>query len=64
MSGVLGQIPLQSRLAVTIGVVVGLFASIALARTSERASMVALWVGIGSGLVAAIVLWIRASRSR
>ncbi len=64
MSGLLGQIPLQSRLALTIGVVVGLFASIVLAQTSERASMVALWGGIGGGVVAAVVLWIRASQSR
>ncbi|HKG26732.1 MAG TPA: hypothetical protein VKB09_13865 [Thermomicrobiales bacterium] len=61
-SGLLGQIPLQSRLALTIGAVVGLFASIVLSQTSDRASQVALWVGVGGGLVAAVVLWIRAKR--
>jgi LPXTG-motif cell wall-anchored protein len=51
-------------LALTIGVVVGLFASIVLAQTNDRDSMIALWVGIGGGVVAAVVLWIRAVRSR
>jgi hypothetical protein len=64
LSGLLGQIPLQSRLALTIGVVVGLFASIVLAQTSDRASMVVLWVGVAGGVVAAVVLWVRATRSR
>jgi hypothetical protein len=64
MGGLLGQIPLQSRLALTIGAVVGLFASIVLAQTSERASTIALWTGIGGGVVVAVVLWIRVSRSR
>jgi hypothetical protein len=64
MGGLLGQIPLQSRLALTIGAVVGLFASIVLAQTSDRASTIALWIGIGGGTVVAVALWIRASRSR
>ena len=61
--GLLSRIPLRSRLAATIGVVVGLFASIVLSGVSDGLSMGALWVGVGLGIAAAVVFWVREGRS-
>ena len=60
--GLLSRIPLPSRLAATAGVVVGMLASIVLSGVSDRVSMAALWIGVGGGFVAAIVLWAREAR--
>ena len=46
----------------TAGVVVGLFASIVLSETSDTVSRAALWIGIGTGLLVAAILWIRARK--
>jgi hypothetical protein len=62
LAGPLARVPLQSRLAMTIGVVVGLFASIVLSGVGRGVSMAALWAGVGGGAAAAGVLWIRARR--
>ncbi|MEA2528208.1 MAG: hypothetical protein QOF73_5435, partial [Thermomicrobiales bacterium] len=59
-AGPLAHVPLQSRLAVTLGVVVGLFASIVLSEAGDVVSKAALWIGIGAGFVVAVILWIRA----
>ncbi|MEA2598438.1 MAG: hypothetical protein QOF01_4907, partial [Thermomicrobiales bacterium] len=45
---------------VTLGVVVGLFASIVLSEAGDVISKAALWIGIGAGFVVAVILWIRA----
>lgn len=59
-AGPLSRVPLQSRLALTTGVVVGLFASIVLTGAGDGWSMAALWIGVGGGFVAGAVLWMRA----
>jgi hypothetical protein len=60
--GPLSRVPLAARIALLVGVVVGLFASILLSNASDDLSMAALWFGVGGGVVVAAVLWIRASR--
>jgi hypothetical protein len=47
----------------TIGVVVGLFASIALSGAGDGWSKAALWIGVAGGFAVAVALWIR-SRQR
>lgn len=62
LAGPLARVPLQSRLAVTVGVAVGLFASIVLAGRSDGWSKAVLAIGVGGGIVVAAMLWIRARR--
>jgi hypothetical protein len=54
--------PVAARIALLVGVVVGLFASIVLSNAGDDLSMAALWIGVGGGVVVAAVLWIRAGR--
>jgi hypothetical protein len=60
--GMLSHSPLQSRLAATVGVVIGLFASIVLSDAGDGVSKAALWLGVGGGVLAAAVLWVRELR--
>jgi hypothetical protein len=55
-------VPLQSRLAATVGVALGLFASIVLSGAGDGWSKAALWTGVVGGVLAAAVLWMRARR--
>jgi hypothetical protein len=43
-------------------VVVGMVASIALSDVSDGVSMAVLWIGVGGGLAAAAVLWVREAK--
>jgi hypothetical protein len=62
LGGLLSRIPLRSRLAATIGVIVGMFASIVLSGAGDGVSMAALWIGVGGGIATAVVLWVREVR--
>src|SRR5215211_5112831 len=64
LGGLLNRIPLQSRLAVTLGVVIGMIASIVSGGLEEVAGQVALGIGIGGGFIAAVLLAMRSNSNR
>jgi Mn2+/Fe2+ NRAMP family transporter len=58
----LNRIPIRSRIALTAGVAIGLFASIVTETANENLSRVLLVAGIALGVLLAIFFWVRAAR--
>jgi hypothetical protein len=61
---VLNRIPIRSRIALTAGVAVGLFASIVTETANENLSRVLLVAGIALGVLLAIYFWVRAAMEK
>jgi hypothetical protein len=58
----LNRIPIRSRIALTAGVAIGLFASIVTETANENLSRLLLVAGIAFGVLLAIYFWVRAVR--
>jgi hypothetical protein len=58
----LNRIPVRSRIALTVGVTLGLFAAIATETAGETLSRALLATGVLLGVVVAIYFWVRAVR--
>lgn len=64
LGGLLAHIPLQTRFAVTLGVVVGIIASVVAGGIDERAGQITLAIGVGAGLLVGIILAVRQQSTR
>jgi hypothetical protein len=58
----LNRIPIRSRVSLTAGVALGLFAAIVTETANETLSRVLLVTGITLGVLLAIYFWVRAAR--
>jgi Mn2+/Fe2+ NRAMP family transporter len=58
----LNRIPIRSRLSLTAGVAIGLFAAIITETANETLSRALLVTGIALGVLLAIYFWVRAAR--
>jgi Mn2+/Fe2+ NRAMP family transporter len=58
----LNRIPVRSRISLTAGVAIGLFAAIITETANETLSRVLLVTGVVLGVLVAIYFWVRAAR--
>jgi hypothetical protein len=58
----LNRIPIRSRISLTAGVAIGLFAAIVTETANETLSRALLVIGVALGVLFALYFWIRAVR--